>query len=76
MFPDVLVSSVPQKKKCGSAQRRPPEVYSPTNTTTTTPRTAQQQKENDLHRPGIEPGASRIDLRGWQRLILPLNHRC
>jgi hypothetical protein len=24
-----------------------------------------------MHRPGIEPGASR-----WQRLILPLNHRC
>ena len=27
--------------------------------------------EDVLHRPGIEPGASR-----WQRLILPLNHRC
>jgi hypothetical protein len=36
----------------------------------------QKHKKNVLHRPGIEPGASRIDLLGWQRLILPLNHRC
>ena len=34
-----------------------------------------------LHRPGIEPGASRCwsdcsDELSWQRLILPLNHQC
>ena len=46
------------------------------STTTTTTRTLCQQKEIVLHRPGIEPGASRVDLCRWQRLILPLNHRC
>jgi hypothetical protein len=37
-------------------------------------------KNGKMHRPGIEPGASRNcvipeDIT-WQRLILPLNHRC
>ncbi|KAH7392271.1 hypothetical protein DE146DRAFT_135049 [Phaeosphaeria sp. MPI-PUGE-AT-0046c] len=46
-----------------------------TNNKKSTTRT-KNNVSNKLHRPGIEPGASRIDLKRWQRLILPLNHRC
>jgi hypothetical protein len=36
------------------------------------------KKMSKMHRPGIEPGASRDSafFNAWQRLILPLNHRC
>ena len=44
------------------------------------PTTYRWDKAKGMHRPGIEPGASRIPAGAlrllWQRLILPLNHQC
>jgi hypothetical protein len=60
-------------------RKLPPSACTTNTTTTTTSSTSSttlpgQKETSELHRPGIEPGASRCC--GWQRLILPLNHRC